>query len=140
MASVDLKEAFYSIRISEMDRKYFHFYWSWQKIPIYFFDHGLSSSPWCFAKILKTVYTMFCRNGHIPTAYIDDSCLQGRTKQQCAKNVSDTINLLDNLVFTVHDKKSILMPTKEITLIGFVLNSVDMTVRLLLESLFQNCA
>ena len=72
---------------------------------------------------------MFCRNGHIPTAYIDDSCLQGRTKQQCAKNVSDTINLLDNLVFTVHDKKSILMPTKEITFIGFVLNSVDMTVR-----------
>ena len=40
-------------------------------------------------------------------AYIDYSYLQGCTKQQCAQNVSDTVNLLDNLGFTVHDKKSV---------------------------------
>ena len=31
LASVDLKEAFYSSRIREMDRKYFRFYWRGQK-------------------------------------------------------------------------------------------------------------
>ena len=94
---------------------------------------GLGSSPQCFTKILKPVYATLCKKGHISTAYIDDSCLQGRTKQQCAQNVSDTVHLHDNLRFTVHDKKSVLITTKKITFVGFILNSADMTVRLPLE-------
>ena len=62
-------------------------------------------------------------------AYIDDSCLQGPTKQQCAQNVSDTVHQLDNLGFTVHDMKLVLIPTQEIIFVGFVLNSADMSVR-----------
>ena len=73
---------------------------------------GLSSSPRCFTKILNPVYATLHRKGHISTAYIDDFCLQGHTKQQCAKYVSDTVYLLDSLGFTVHDKKSVLIPTK----------------------------
>ena len=94
---------------------------------------GLSSSLRCFTKILKLVYATLRRKGHISTAYIDASSLQGRTKQQCAQNVSDTVHLLDNLGFTVHDKKSVLIPTKEITFVSFILNSADMTMRLPLE-------
>ena len=93
----------------------------------------LSSSPRYFTKILKPVYANLCRKGHISTAYIDDSCLQGGTTHQCAQNVSDTGHLLDNLGFTVHDKKAVLIPTKEITFVSFNLNSADMTVRLPLE-------
>ena len=76
---------------------------------------------------------MLRRKGHITTAYIGDSCLQGRTKQQCSHNVSDTVHSLDNLGFTVHNKKSVFIPTKEITFVGLVLNSANMTVRLPLE-------
>ena len=54
-------------------------------------------------------------------ADIDDSSLQGRLKHQCAHNVSDTVHLLDNLGFTVHDKKSVLIPTKEIIVVSFAL-------------------
>ena len=72
----------------------------------------LSSSPQCFTKILKQLYATLRRKGHISTAYNDDSYLQGRNKQQCAQNVSDTVHLLDNLGFRVHDKKSLLIPTK----------------------------
>ena len=39
-----------------------------------------------------------------------------------------TVNLLDNLGFTVCDKKS-----QEITFVSFILNSADKTVRLPLE-------
>ena len=42
-------------------------------------------------------------------ANIDESCLCGHTKHQCAHNVSDTVHLLDNLVFTVYDKKLLLL-------------------------------
>ena len=133
LAIVDLKEAFYSIKIREMDRKYFRFYWRGQKYQFTSLILGLSSSPRCFTKILKPVYATLRRKGYISTANIDDSCLQGRTKQQCAQNVSDNVHLLDNLVLTLHNKKSNLIPTKEITFVGFILNSTDMTVRLPLE-------
>ena len=39
------------------------------------------------------------------TANIDDSCLQGRTKQQCGQNVSDTVHLLDNLGVSLNTNK-----------------------------------
>ena len=81
LASVDLKEAFYSIKIREMDRKYFCFYWRGQKYQFTSLIMGLSSSPRCFTKILKPVYATLSRKGHISTAYIDDSCLQGHNKQ-----------------------------------------------------------
>ena len=110
---MDLKEAFYSIKIREMDRKFLCFYWRGQKYQFTSLIMGLSSSPRFFTKILKLVYSTLRRKGHISIAYIDDSGLQGRNKQQCAQNVSDTVHLLDNLGFTVHDKKSVLISTKK---------------------------
>ena len=83
---------------------------------------GLSSSHQCFTKISNLVYAFLRRKGHISTAYINDSCLEGRTKQQYAEYVSDTVHLFDNLGFTVHDKKSVLISRKEITFVSFVLN------------------
>ena len=44
--------------------------------------------------------------------------------------MSDTVHLLDSLGLTVHDKKSVLIPTQEIVFVGFVLNSKEMTIRL----------
>ena len=74
------------------------------------------------------MYATLRQKGHISTAYIDDSCLQGRTENECTQNISDRVHLLDSLGFTVHDKKSVLIPTLEIVFVGFVLNSVSMTV------------
>ena len=96
-----------------MDRKYFCFYWKGQTYQFTSLIMGLSSSHRCLTKILNLVYVTLRRKGHISKAYIDDSCLQGRTKQQCAQIVSDAVHLLDNLGFTVHDKKSVLIPTKK---------------------------
>ena len=106
LANVDLKEAFYSIKIRQMDRKKICFYWRGRKYQFTSLIMGLSSSTWCFSKILKPVYATLNRKGQLSTAYIDDSCLQSCTKHQSSLNVSDTVHLLDNLGFTVHDKKS----------------------------------
>ena len=78
------------------------------KIPIYFFDHWVELLSLVFPKILKSVYAMLCRKGHISTAYIDDSCFQWHTKQHCTQNVSGIVHLLENFGFTVHGKKFVL--------------------------------
>ena len=53
LALLDLKEAFYSIQIREMDRKYYRFYWRGPKITIYFFDHRVALISQVFHKDLK---------------------------------------------------------------------------------------
>ncbi|MEW8548295.1 MAG: hypothetical protein AB2693_32730 [Candidatus Thiodiazotropha sp.] len=68
--------------------------------------------------------------GHTNVAYIDDSFLQSDTYDECVRNISDTLHLADNLGFTVHKTKSVVIPSQTIIFVGFLICSVSMTVRL----------
>ena len=63
-------------------------------------------------------------------AYLDDIYLQGKTYEECLKNVTETMSLFAELGFVIHYIKSNLIPSQERTILGFILNSVDMSVRL----------
>ena len=67
------------------------------------------------------------------TVYIDDTYLQGETSEDCFQNVVDTVHMLQNLGFIVHQEKSVLRPSQQIVFLGFVLDSVNMTIRLTCE-------
>ena len=60
--------------------------------------------------------------------YIDDSLLLGENFENCFKNIRATVALLRELGFTIHPEKSVLFPTKEIIFLGFVIDSVKMTI------------
>lgn len=128
--SVDLSEAFYSIPIKEEDRKYFRFLHNNQKYQFTALIMGLTHSPRVFTKLLKPVFSNLRSKGHISSAYIDDSCLQGSTYSKCKQNIKDTVTLMDSLGLTVQPEKSVLEPTQQIIFLGFLLCSVTMTVRL----------
>ena len=66
--------------------------------------------------------------GHLNSGYIDDSYLQGDTSVECHKNVIDTIMLFTKLGFHIHPEKSVFIPSQKLTLLGFVLDSIAMTV------------
>jgi hypothetical protein len=131
--SVDLSEAFYSIPIKQSDRKYFRFYNKAQKYQFTALIMGLSTSPRVFTKILKPVFASLRKQGHISTAYIDDSCLQGATFDACLENIKATVLLMDSLGLTVNTEKSVLRPSQQIVFLGFLLCSITMTVRLVPE-------
>ena len=59
---------------------------------------------------------------------MDDSYLQGDTKQECLQNREATVSLLESLGFAIHREKSILNPTQEIEFLGFVCNSMTITI------------
>ena len=81
-------------------------------------------------KVLKPIFASLRARGVISTAYIDDSCLQGASFEECSNNTKVTENLMDPLGFTVHSYKSVLFPTKQIVFLGFLLCSDSMTVGL----------
>ena len=133
MAAVDLKDAYYSIRVCKEDRKYLRFWWDGQLYQFTCMPNGLSSAPRLFIKILKPPLTSLHKEDHIVSGYLDDLCLQGKTYEECLTNVIDTIKLLEELGFVVHSLKSALIPSREIEILGFVISTVLITVELTLD-------
>ena len=132
----------YSVRICPLHRKYLKFIWNGIKYQFTCLPNGLSSAPRIFTKILKPVYSVMRKNGHVNVAYIDDSLLISETYNDCLHNISDTCKLVDSLGFTVHLEKSVFIPTQSITFVGFIIDSRLMTVKLTEEKMSQiveNC-
>ena len=133
MASVDLKDAYYSVPIAPSDQKFLKFEWSQQLYQYTCFPNGLAFCPRKFTKLLKPAYASLRQKGHISSAYIDDSWLSGNDYDSCVKNVIDTITLFDKLGFVIHPEKSVLNPTQVIEFLGFTLDSITMRVYLTSE-------
>ena len=101
MASLDLKDAYYSIPVMKEHRK-----------------------------TLKPILTTLHKDGHKASGYLDDIYLQGNEYNDCLRNIIDTLKLFIKLGFVIHPTKSVFLPSKEIKMLGSILNSVTMTVRL----------
>ena len=128
MACIDLKDAYYSVPVAKQHRAYLRFTWRDQLYQFTCMPNGLSCAPRKFTKLLKPVLSELHIQGHISSGYIDDIYLQGKTHQQCVTNVIDTVTQFDSLGFIAHPTKSVLNPAQQLEILGFVLNSVDMTI------------
>ena len=140
MASVDLKHAYYSVPIHENHRKFLKLKHRGQLYEFTCFPNGLCFCPRYFTKLLKPVYAHLRSQGFLSASFIDDSYLQADTAEECRLNVNATVELFQNLGFVVHDKKSVLEPTKELKYLGFILNSETMTVKLTPEKIAKGKA
>ena len=130
MASLDLRDAYYSVPIAECDRKFFKFCWNNQLYNFKVLANGLSSGPRLFTKLLKPPLSKLRSMGHVITAYIDDSLLVGLTEEKASNAVQDTAKLLEALGFIIHPEKSVFTPRQEIEYLGFKIDSKKMTVTL----------
>ena len=91
---------------------------------------GLTSAPRTFTKIMKPVLASLRMIGHTNAIYIDDLYLQADSAEECSNNVNDTEELLLSLGFTINQKKSVKQPSQQLTMLGFILDSRNMNVRL----------
>ena len=110
MASIDLKDAYYSVPIATEYQKYLKFQWQGQLCKYVCFPNGLAFCPRKFTKLLKPVFSHLRQLGHLSASHIDDSYLQGDDYADCEKNVMDTIKMFDSLGFTIHPEKSCFAP------------------------------
>ncbi|XP_067021506.1 uncharacterized protein [Acropora muricata] len=62
--------------------------------------------------------------------HIDDSFLVGYTRSACELNIQHTVECFASFGFVIHPEKSVLIPTQELEFLGFLLNSISMTIRL----------
>ena len=99
MASVDLKDAYYSVPIAHEHQKYLKFLWRGQFYKLVCFPNGLAFCPRKFTKLLKPVTAFLRQLGHLSVSHIDDSYLQGDDNNDCAQNVLETVRLFVSLGF-----------------------------------------
>ena len=133
LASLDIRDAFYSVPIFYKHKSLLKF--SWRGIA-YQFEVMLNEyvdAMRIFTKILKPVFANLRERGHSSVIYVDDSLLKGDSYQECLENIVATNKLLEGLGFYVHYGKSVLSPTQRIVFLGFEIDTVNMTVSLTAE-------
>ena len=79
MASIDLKDAYYSVRIHPSCQRYLKFCYEGSVYAYTAYPNGLASCPRQFTKLLKPPVAELRSQGHIIASYIDDIYLQSDT-------------------------------------------------------------
>ncbi|XP_045126284.1 uncharacterized protein LOC123513278 [Portunus trituberculatus] len=130
LASVDLKHAYYSVRIAEEQQRYLCFKWDGIFYQFTCLPNGFSEGPRIFTKLMKPVFAALRGMGYTITSFIDDSLLCNQSRAGCIACINDTIALLQKLGFCINSKKSVLVPTRCIEYLGNVINTTSMTVSL----------
>ena len=129
MASLDLKDAYFSIPVHNTSTKYLKFQFQGQTYKFLALPQGFKDSPRVFTKIMKPVLAHLRLQGVNASIYIDDIFIQNNSFTTCSKQVDYTMKLIKSLGFTLSEKSSPI-PNQTLRHLGFVLNSQSMTVSL----------
>ena len=93
MASVDLKDAYYSVPIAKSPRKYLRFLFKGHLFQFTCLPNGLCCAPRKFSKLLQPALSELHEKGHISSGNIDDLYFQDSTYNDCAVNAIQTFTL-----------------------------------------------
>ena len=129
MTSIDLKDAYYGVKILENFQRYLKFEFLNKLCKFVCFPRGLAPCPRKFTKITKVPLSDLRLRKNFLSGYINDFFTKDHTSEGSFNNVMNIAELFDRLGFVVHPDKSVLIPT-EMTILGFVINSRKMSVKL----------
>ncbi len=133
MASIDIKDAFYSVPIQKSHKKYLKFMWAGNMLQFCAMPNGYCDAMRIFTKLLKPAFSNLRERGFESVIYVDDSFLMDDSFQECWTNIKATLQCLQSLGFVIHPDKSVLYPTQELIFLGFIINTVNMTITLVTE-------
>jgi len=142
LASIDLKDAFYSIPICSEHQSYLTLIFETGFYKFLALPNGYGPAMRIFTKITKVPFSFLREQGFLSVVYVDDSLLIGDTYEECVDNIRETVTLLRELGFTIHLDKSVLQPQQKIKFLGFDINTIDMTLTLPItkkEAIYSIC-
>lgn len=130
MSTMDLRDAYFLVKIHPDHKKYLIFKWDNQTYEFNVLPFGLNTAPFVFTKIMKPVVKLLRSKGHLSTVYLDDFFLTAQSYDNCLENVNDTKIILTSLGFLINERKSQLVPSKVCKFLGFIINSEKFQVSL----------
>lgn len=130
MATIDLKDAYYLIPVHSKHKKYLRFKFKEQLYQFTCLPFGLASAPYTFTKLLRPVVEFLRSNGVTCVYYLDDFLLLGDSEKECYENVQKALVLFKDLGFIINSEKSFLTPKTRCKYLGFVLDSIKLSLEL----------
>ncbi|CAG7820539.1 unnamed protein product [Allacma fusca] len=126
MATLDLKDAYLLVPVNKDYWKFLRFQFNGKLYEFTCLCFGLNIAPRIFTKILRPVVGYLRSLGHESCVYLDDIFLLGRNEYSCLGNVAHTRSFLEYLGLVINYDKSNLIPSTQISYLGFVFDSVKM--------------
>ncbi|MCG7869237.1 MAG: hypothetical protein JAY74_23055 [Candidatus Thiodiazotropha taylori] len=142
MVKLDLSDAYFGVPILKSHRKYLRFFWRGKIFEFQALPFGLGVGPRYYTKLLKPVIAFLRRIGVRIIIYLDDMILLNQSSQMLLRDLTSLRWLLENLGFIINWKKSVWAPTQEIQFLGFLIDSVNMIIRLpseKIQKIIQKC-
>ena len=130
LASLDIKDAYFHVKIDKKFWKYLKFS---LKGTLYCFNclcFGLASAPRIFRKLCKPIVAILRGEGHTIIIFLDDILVIGRTFEICQVTLWETFRFFVKLGFVINLKKSVLVPCQILEYLGYILNTIQLTVTL----------
>ena len=128
-SSLDLKDAYFHIKIHPADRKWLRFTWRGMVYQFKVLPFGLSLAPWAFTRVVKDLVAV-CRPKKIRLhTYLDDWLILASREATCRSHMSFLRNLASKLGFVIHEEKSDFSPSQEFVYLGMLFKTVPHTVQ-----------
>jgi hypothetical protein len=129
MASLDFKDAYYTLPVQDTHQKFLKFTFEGQTYKFVAVPMGLSSASRYFTKIMKIPLSVLReKHGISITGYIDDTLIVETTKTRCTHGIEIAAQLFQELGFMISRDKSVIEPTQQIEYLGFIIDSINMKV------------
>ena len=135
---LDLKDAFPHIAIHKDYRKYLRFNWLGELLEWVVLPFGLTCSPRVLTKINKPVIA-FLRTtwGILITIYMDDMLIQASSPEKAIFHAQLVMLTFMALGWSFNFEKCNLVPSQEVVHLGFVINTVSMTISCPLDKIVR---
>ena len=102
MAKIDLKDAYYSVKLKASDQKLLKFMHNGKLYKFVCLPNGYSEGPRVFTKIMKPILALLREKDIVVAIYIDDLFTTGETYESCRENVLRIASFLDEMGFTIN--------------------------------------
>jgi hypothetical protein len=115
---IDMKDAYYAIRIDPSDRPYLSFSWGAEVCHFVCLPFGLSSAPFIYSKCMRQIAKYFRSLGIRLIHYLDDWLLLHHDAGALQSQINLVLSTFAHLGLRVNFEKSVLAPTQVITFFG----------------------
>ncbi len=131
--SWDLVQGFYNVLVHASQRHFFCFDWRGIRYQFRALPMGCSESPRIFSKVVRAVVYRARALGINVFSYLDDTLTFDLSFQVAKEKSYQFADLLTEVGFLLHKDKSVREPTQRILFLGFIVDSVAMTLEVPLE-------
>ena len=130
LCKLDLKDAYFSVALHKISRKYLRFPWQGNLYEFLCVCFGLGPAPRIFTKLMKIPMTSVRRLNVRLIIYLDDILVMRSSLEQIMMSRDTLIFVLQNLGFVINFQKSVLNPSHQIRFLGVEIDSLSMIVSL----------